>query len=161
MRPVGHRPAARLRSATTRSRSNRDLPPFRVISARLHGDEPAMADQGFGRFDRTLPIPDGARPVLANIPRTNGGLGPVVLQPVEQPPRRQGSRLGSWLLLRPPRTQSFKYVLGHCRHLFALSRVLRLHLWCRRRVGCRRWDQSRLICRSEGRRHPLLSLSQT
>ena len=102
MRPVGAPVWLPLQSATVRSRPYRDPPHFRVVPACLHGDEPAVLDQNFGRFDRTLPITDGVGAIYTDIPRADGGLGPVVLQPVEQPPRRQGGRQRCWLLRRPP-----------------------------------------------------------
>jgi hypothetical protein len=54
------------------------------LGVRFHGYKPAPADQDFGRFERGLPIlPDRAWTVTVDIARANGGLIPVVLQPVE------------------------------------------------------------------------------
>ena len=72
-----------LRLATLSSIPYRDPPPFGVTPVRLHGDEPAVPFQNFGRFDRAIPIPDDVRAVDADIPHADDGLGPVVLEPVE------------------------------------------------------------------------------
>ena len=67
-------------------RPDRDLPPFSVVPVCLERDEPSALFQNFGRFERALPIiPEGTGAVAINIARANGGLGPGVLQPVEQP----------------------------------------------------------------------------
>ena len=69
--------------ATVWSRFYRDSPLFHVMPACLHRDEPATPDQSFGRFERTLPIPDGVRPEALNISRADDGLFPVILKPAE------------------------------------------------------------------------------
>ena len=103
-------------------RPYRDPPHFRVPPARFHGDEPAAPDQNFGHFDRALPISDGVGSKALNISRADGGLGPVVLKPAEQPPCRQGGRRGRWLLLRPPVRQPFKEVRHRRSPLISLPR---------------------------------------
>ena len=67
-------------------RPDRDLPLFSVVPVCLEPDEPSALFQDFGRFERALPIiPDETWAVAINIARANGGFGPGVLQPVEQP----------------------------------------------------------------------------
>ena len=43
-----------------------------------------MHNQNFGQVDRALPIPDGAGSEGIDSSRADGGLGPVVLEPVER-----------------------------------------------------------------------------
>jgi hypothetical protein len=128
-----------LRFATIRSRLYRDPPHFRVVPRPPHGNEPAVPFQNGGQFERALFISGGAGSELVEGSGADGGLGPLVLQPVEQPPRRQGDRLWRWLL-RSPLSKSAKDVRHYRRPLICSLQLPRSHLVVQRQCH---WGRSR------------------
>src|SRR4029077_1006535 len=61
-----------------------DLPLAPVAPMHLEGDEPSLLDEHLRRAQCRSPVPDGVGAIDANIPRRDGGLGPVFNEPIQQ-----------------------------------------------------------------------------
>ena len=78
------------------ARPSNNFPLAFVVSVGVERREPAVLDQSFGQGCCGLPISNGTRSELADVPHSDRGFGPTVDEPVEQPFNKGRAVIRRW-----------------------------------------------------------------